>query len=160
MELIALCIPTRGDKHQHVAKKRPRGVWSDAMIRHILKNETYTGVWHYGKTKMVSDGHESSRKQVSKRGLGKQVPRSEDDWIAVPVPAITSHEREWNARIQVDADESERAKRGLTAGQAEHAPGKTLGSLGNFRWRTLTLVCIIDLRCRSESRGPSDRRPC
>jgi len=92
MKLIALGIPTRGDKENHVAKKRPVGIWSDAMIRHILKNETYTGIWHYGKTKMINDGKENSRPQKSKRGFGKQVPRPREEWIEVPVPAIISPE--------------------------------------------------------------------
>ena len=91
-KLIELGIPTRGDKVQHVAKKRKVGIWSDGMIRHILKNETYTGVWHYGKTKMVSDGNEHLRKQKPKCGLGKQVPRPREEWIEVPVPPIISIE--------------------------------------------------------------------
>jgi site-specific DNA recombinase len=91
-KLIDMGIPTRGDKEQHVAKKHKVGIWSDAMIRHILKNETYTGVWHYGKTKMVSDGNEHNRKQKSKCGLGKQVPRPREEWIEVPVPSIISLE--------------------------------------------------------------------
>ena len=90
--LIDMGIPTRGDKEQHVAKKREAGVWSDAMIRHILKNETYTGVWHYGKTKMISDGNEYLRKQKPKCGLGKQVPRPREEWVEVPVPVIISSE--------------------------------------------------------------------
>ncbi len=87
-----MAIPTRGDKHEHVAKKRPHGVWSGAMIRNILKNETYAGTWHYGKTKMVRDGKEHTRKQKPSRGLGKQVPRPREEWIGVPVPALISNE--------------------------------------------------------------------
>jgi site-specific DNA recombinase len=92
MKLIAMGIPTRGDKENHVAKKRPVGIWSDAMIRHILKNETYTGIWHYGKTKMINDGKENSRPQKPKRGFGKQVSRPREEWIEVPVPAIINPE--------------------------------------------------------------------
>ena len=62
------------------------------MIRHILINETYIGTWHYGKTQMVRDAKESTRKAKSKRGLGKQVSRSRDEWIEVPVPAIVDVE--------------------------------------------------------------------
>lgn len=91
-KLIEMGIPTRGDKQQHVAKKRGTGIWSDKMIRNILKNATYTGVWYYGKTKMVSDGHESTRVSKAKRGLGKQVARSRDEWVSVPVPSIITQE--------------------------------------------------------------------
>jgi site-specific DNA recombinase len=88
LKLTELGLPTRGDKVKHVAKKFGHGVWQAAMITHILKNETYTGTWHFGKTKMVNDGKESTRKLKSKRGLGKQISRSKDEWISVPVPAI------------------------------------------------------------------------
>jgi site-specific DNA recombinase len=86
--LTELGVLTRGDKDSRVFKKRGRGVWSGAMIRHILTNETYTGVWHYGKTKVISDGNEHMRKAKRKCGLGKQVSSERDEWIAVPVPAI------------------------------------------------------------------------
>jgi hypothetical protein len=43
------------------------------MIHHVLVNETYLGMWHYGKTQVVSDGKELSRKAKPKCGLGKQV---------------------------------------------------------------------------------------
>lgn len=88
MKLTELGIPTRGDKVKHVAKKFGHGVWQPAMVTHILKNETYTGVWHFGKTEMVNDGKESTRKLKPKRGLGKQTSRPKDEWISVPVPAI------------------------------------------------------------------------
>ena len=67
-KLTELGIPTRGDKHAHVAKKHGPGVWTAGMVRNILKNETYTGTWHYGKTRMISDGKEHTRKPLSKRG--------------------------------------------------------------------------------------------
>ncbi len=87
-KLTNLRIPTRGDKFSHVAKKRDQGVWSSPMIRHILRNQTYAGTWHYGKTKIISDGKENTRKAKSKSGLGKQVARNREEWVSVPVPAI------------------------------------------------------------------------
>ena len=86
--LTEMGIPTRGDKYAHVAKKRGRCVWTAGMIRNILSNETYTGIWHYGKTRMVSDGKEHYRKPKPKCGFGKQVSRPKEEWIEVPVPAI------------------------------------------------------------------------
>jgi site-specific DNA recombinase len=56
------------------------------MIIHILTNEAYTGVWYFGKTKMVDDGKQ--REHKSKRGFGKQVARAQEEWIPVNVPAI------------------------------------------------------------------------
>ena len=47
VKLTELRVLTRGDKFSQVAKKRDPGVWSSPMVRHILRNETYTGTWHY-----------------------------------------------------------------------------------------------------------------
>ena len=88
--LTNLSIPTRGDKQKHFAKKHGKGVWQRAMIIHILTNETYTGIWHFGKTKMIDDGKQ--RESKSKRGLGKQIARARDEWIPVNVPAIIDPE--------------------------------------------------------------------
>lgn len=83
-------LPTRGDNQAHFAKKHGKGVWQRAMIIHILTNETYTGTWYFGKTKMIEDGKQ--RESQSKRGLGKQVARSREEWIPVNVPAIIDPE--------------------------------------------------------------------
>ncbi len=90
VRLTKLGVLTRGDKQSHFAKKHGKGVWQRAMIIHILTNKTYTGVWHFGKTKMVDDGKQRVSKQ--KRGLGKQVARAQEEWIPVNVPAIIDHE--------------------------------------------------------------------
>lgn len=84
--LTAMGVPTRGDKHSHVHKKHGNGVWQRAMIIHILTNETYTGIWYFGKTKMIDDG--KHREPKPKRGLGKQVARAREEWIPVEVPVI------------------------------------------------------------------------
>jgi site-specific DNA recombinase len=91
-QLTEMGIPSRGDKYEHVAKKRPHAVWSGGMIKHILTNEAYIGVWHYGKTRMVSDGKEHTRRQKPKCGLGKQMARPREEWIEVPVPSLVSTE--------------------------------------------------------------------
>jgi site-specific DNA recombinase len=90
VKLTKMGILTRGDKAGHVYKKHGRGVWAAATVRAILKNETYTGTWYFGKTKMIEDGKQ--RKLKPKCGLGKQVPRDKDEWIGVPVPAIIDKE--------------------------------------------------------------------
>ena len=84
--LTRMGVPTRGDRVEHVAKKHGKGVWQRAMIIHVLTNETYTGTWFFGKTKMIDDG--KKRIPKPKCGLGKQVPRSRDEWIPVDVPHI------------------------------------------------------------------------
>lgn len=103
-------VPTRGDQQAHVAKKRGFAFWTDAMIRHILTNEAYTGTWHFGKTQMVSDGNEQSRKSKSKRGLGKQVARPRADWIPVEIPAIIDQPTfaQAQARLVLNREQSKR----------------------------------------------------
>lgn len=108
-KLTNLGIPTRGDKQGHFYKKRGRGMWSAAMIRNILKNETYTGTWYYGKTKVIDDGKQ--RKLKPKCGFGKQVKRARDEWIGVPVPVIIDEEtyKRAVARVILNAEQSDRS---------------------------------------------------
>lgn len=56
----------------------PKGnVWYQATISRMLKNETYTGKFYYGKTEVIQIG-----------GKRKQVPQPREKWIEIPVPAI------------------------------------------------------------------------
>jgi len=110
--LTKLSIPTRGDKQSHFAKKFGHGVWQRAMIIHILTNETYTGVWYFGKTKMIDDGKQRETKQ--KRGMGKQVARAQEEWIPVEVPAIIDRET-----FDLAQERKEYNKRALS-GHTEH----------------------------------------
>ena len=109
--LTEMGISTRGDKKANVAKKREACVWQPAMIRHILSNETYTGIWHYGKTKMIDDG--KHRTQKTKCGLGKQVSRAREEWIPVEVPAIIDRAvfEMAQERIQHNIEQSARSTR-------------------------------------------------
>jgi len=68
---------TQGDKGI-VPKVQEQGVWTVGTIAYMLKNQTYVGTWHYGKTKRISKG-----KRIN-------VPR--DKWIPVAVPVIVSDE--------------------------------------------------------------------
>lgn len=77
-KLTSLGIPTRGDTSSRQRKKRGRGEWLPSTVGQILKNETYVGVWHYGKTKLIT----------LPDGKRKQVRTSREEWTAVPVPAI------------------------------------------------------------------------
>jgi len=70
-KLHEIGAPTYADLHQPEAKKLGWARWSRASIYNIFKNETYAGVWHYGK-----------------EGEGELIP--------VEVPAIVSREM-WDA---------------------------------------------------------------
>lgn len=116
--LTKLAIPTRGDKQGHFAKKFGHGVWQRAMIIHILTNETYIGIWYFGKTKMIDDGKQ--REAQPKRGFGKQVARDRAEWIPVEVPVIIDPEtfalaqqrKEYNKRVLSGHSEHEYLMKG------------------------------------------------
>lgn len=73
-------MPTYADNRSQQTsfpyKKRSNSGWSSGTVQHILKNETYAGVWHYGK-------------YVGRARLRK---RSVEEQMAVPVPPIVSRE--------------------------------------------------------------------
>jgi site-specific DNA recombinase len=94
--LTELHIPTHGDNNRLVRKLRAPGVWCRSSIYRILKSETYTGSWSYGKTQMV-DLTERDKAKAKAKGKGpgkeghrkqKQAPRPRDEWIKVTVPAL------------------------------------------------------------------------
>ncbi|MFE6075568.1 recombinase family protein [Paenibacillus sp. NPDC057886] len=64
---------------EYLANKKylaPKGdVWYQATISRILRNETYKGIYYYGKTEVV---------QVS--GKKKQVPKPRDEWQEIIIP--------------------------------------------------------------------------
>ena len=70
------------------------GVWSSASVHEILKKETYTGIWRYGKTTKVS-------------GTLREV---QDSPWAVSVPAIIDVET-WKAALAKLAQNKQDAKR-------------------------------------------------
>lgn len=74
-------VLTRADKNPDIYKQRGRGKWAKNTVRQILIRETYTGVWHWGKT---------DRKWVVKDGkkIRRMVEAPREQWIAVEVPAI------------------------------------------------------------------------
>jgi site-specific DNA recombinase len=109
VKLTDLGVPTRGDKQGHFFKKRGKGIWAATLIRNILKNETYTGTWYYGKTKMIDDG--KKRNPKPKCGFGKQVMRARDEWIGVPVPMIIDEDtyKRAIARVTLNAEQADRS---------------------------------------------------
>jgi len=75
--LTEMAIPTSADKNPRMAKKRGRGVWSHSVVHAILTNETYRGVWHYGKRR---------------RAGTKYVINPPETWIPVAVTPIVESE--------------------------------------------------------------------
>lgn len=70
-------IPTRGDKYAPIRKNNDYSIWNPSSIKKILKNETYTGVWYFGKTQFTKVN-----------GKKKQVKLPKSEWMVVEVPQI------------------------------------------------------------------------
>ena len=73
--------------------------WSQAYVHNVLRNETYTGAWVYGKERHVS----------TEDGM-KVYQQPEDTWIEVPVPQIIDDET-WERTQALKKQRSRRAKR-------------------------------------------------
>lgn len=56
----------------------PNGsIWYQSTVTRILRNESYTGRYYYGKTKVVQ-----------KNGKKEQIPRPKEEWILIEIPRI------------------------------------------------------------------------
>jgi site-specific DNA recombinase len=85
--LSTLRIPTPSESNNRRRRKLAPGVWNVPMVCEILSNETYAGVWHYGK-------------------------RAKGELIAVNVPALV--ERDVWERAQAQAVDNKRNAKGNT----------------------------------------------
>lgn len=82
-------IPEQAIRKNHVG-------WLASSLSKMLKNETYTGTWYYGK-------YNSRKRQINPR----------EDWIGVPVPPVVSLELWQKAqdRLQQNKEESKRNRK-------------------------------------------------
>jgi len=93
--LTDMAIPTRADKNPRMEKKQGWGVWARAVVHAILTNETYRGVWHYGK----------------RRRVGKSFARNpRESWIPVAVTPIVDPET-WELAQERRAQNKESSRR-------------------------------------------------
>jgi hypothetical protein len=99
-----------------------RDSWSPATIQHILSNQTYAGLWHYGK----AANHD-----------GKRITHPQHRWFPVSTPAIITPET-WK-RAQQKRREN-----------ISHAPRRTLNSYLLHHHVTCG-VCGSSMAARSES---------
>ena len=81
--LSEMGVPTPAESRPNENRKRKRqtGIWNEETVHNILKNETYSGLWHYGK-------------RIGQYGVGGARPKEEQ--IVVNVPTIVSREL-WQA---------------------------------------------------------------
>jgi site-specific DNA recombinase len=77
--LMDKCVPT----------KKGKGVWHRQVVRQILMNETYTGVFYHNKWNtegMLANKYRDNDEKIS------MTHRPREDWIAVECPAIIDKE--------------------------------------------------------------------
>ena len=74
-------------------------LWRQSYIHYVLRNETYTGTWIYGKERVIS----------TEEGV-KVYQQPEDTWIEVPVPQIVDDET-WERAQVLKKQRSRRARR-------------------------------------------------
>lgn len=68
--------------------------WRRSSVVHILKNETYAGVWHYAKNDIHRMDNIGGIRRVTEK-------RSKSEWIAVTVPAIVDSDLFRSAQTQL-----------------------------------------------------------
>lgn len=69
-------------------RRNPAQFWIPATLRNILSNETYAGRTHYGKSRMVAEAGEKT----------KRVKQPRESWIAMNAPELVIVDREtWEA---------------------------------------------------------------
>jgi len=85
LKLSEMRIETPGESRR-CRRVRAPGMWAYTQVSSILANETYAGVWHFGKY----DGH----------GNAKANLRPLDEQVAVSVPAIVDRETWEQAQAQ------------------------------------------------------------
>jgi site-specific DNA recombinase len=98
--LTEMRVMTSGDKKKHIQKRRRCGEWSAGTLYHILTNQTYAGVWYYGKTKHVDKT--------------KVIHNPEEYWLSLPVDPIIDAQT-WQAtqeRLKYNKEQSVRNRKG------------------------------------------------
>ncbi|MEA2575044.1 MAG: site-specific recombinase [Chloroflexia bacterium] len=75
-KLSKLGVPSRSNLVGLAKPRKQIGVWGISTIKRILKSQVYAGTWNYSRTRRTSKTTFTAS--------------SQNDWIAVPVPAIVS----------------------------------------------------------------------
>ncbi|MFA5172933.1 MAG: recombinase family protein [Candidatus Paceibacterota bacterium] len=69
-------------------RKSKRGVWNTTTLGTILRNKTYIGEAHYGKSYAVEPEKPLKQEKYRKIRKTSRKIRPEEEWIKIPVPAI------------------------------------------------------------------------
>ena len=128
-ELTAREVLTAADKSAALHKRRAAGEWAPATVSHILRDETYAGMWHYRKIATV----------IEPDGRRRRYLRPPEELLGVAVPPIIDRGT-WEATVQ------RRAHNKLMAGRnLQHADRYLL------RGRVICGVCESRMQCAPAS---------
>jgi site-specific DNA recombinase len=87
MRAIVRRLKADGVPPPGATRKGIKGNWNPTSINEMLKDRSYIGEWHYGKTKAMEPKIRRSTKEVHRpKSSRRHLPPSE--WKMVPVPAI------------------------------------------------------------------------
>jgi site-specific DNA recombinase len=93
-------LPSRADTDTGIVRKRaPHHTWNPHTVAKMLRNETYMGVWHWGKTRRVKRGERIV-----------QEPRPREEWLSLPVPALVKPTTWQRAQVQLDRNKANAAR--------------------------------------------------
>jgi site-specific DNA recombinase len=83
--------PSRADSDTGIVRKRaPHHTWNPHTVAKMLRNETYMGVWHWGKTRRVKRGDRIV-----------QEPRPREEWLSLPVTPLVDEATWQRAQVQL-----------------------------------------------------------
>ena len=69
-------------------RKSKRGVWSTSTLTHLLRNRTYIGEAHYGKSYAVVPENPISTEKYRKMRKTSRKIRPDGEWITIAVPTV------------------------------------------------------------------------
>jgi site-specific DNA recombinase len=88
--------PSRADSDTGIVRKRaPHHTWNPHTVAKMLRNETYMGVWHWGKTRRVKRGDRIV-----------QEPRPREEWLSLPVTPLVDEATWQRAQVQLGHNKS------------------------------------------------------
>jgi len=94
--LNTLKIPTRTQNNS---------VWHPSSVRHILRNQIYTGKGYYNKTKREILNKISQSPLMVHRSVELRVQRPKEEWVAITAPAIIDEQTFQKAQYQLKLNE-------------------------------------------------------
>lgn len=98
LNAMEIPIPAVARKNFHHANKM--GIWTPTMVIHILRNEVYTGVWHYQKTRWNPVTRKSERVEDKEEWLSANVPAIIDRSLWEKAEAISAKNSKFEAGRQ------------------------------------------------------------